>query len=104
MGKNTLKIDKKPTAEEEAASFDIKKEEHDYDLKKTKQLQGFFGRLTGSNDPGINFAVIVVCILGIITIAIFGGYFYREELLDTLQTCIASIIAVVSYVFGRTSK
>lgn len=104
MGKNTLKIDKKPTAEEEAASFDIKKEEHDYDLKKTRQLQGFFGRLTGSNDPGINFAVIVVCILGIITIIIFSGYFFREELLDPLKICIAAITAVVSYVFGRTSK
>lgn len=110
----TIKLDKNPTAQEEAVDFStpylnqIKKQEQDHQIQLIKLSQGCVGWIFGGGkEKAGNVAALVV----LISLVFVGFTFYKfsstesEKVLDSYFKAMSVIVSLLTlalgYLFGR---
>jgi hypothetical protein len=104
-----LKLDRNPSAKEEAKDFQNQDERlqavhNAHELAVLRSKKGWIGIITGSTNESMNTGIVVFILCGIVLAGSLIGATYRPDPFDSVTDYMCkAIFAVVGYIFGANA-
>jgi hypothetical protein len=104
-----LKLDKNPSAKEEAKDFQnpderLQAANNAHQLAVLREKKGWIGIVTGSTNESLNTGIVVFILCAIVLAGSLTGSFYRSDPFNSVTDYMCkALVAVVGYIFGANT-